>query len=216
LAEVGGLPIGQAVPVDDGPGILRLDAVGEEITTERLLLTPLRPDDADEMVEVLGDERLHEFIGGRPAALEELRERYAALVEGSPDSGERWLNWIVRRRSDVRPLGTVQATLTDEDGRWVAEVAWVVGVAWQGQGFASESASALVDRLRRCGVTSIAAHVHPDHLASAVVAERAGLRPTAEEVDGERVWRMETSGVPPRRDGRRFELEAVSFDKIQC
>jgi RimJ/RimL family protein N-acetyltransferase len=178
------------VPVDDRPGTDRLDAVREEITTERLRLTPLRPEDADEMVEVLGDERLHEYIGGRPAGRDELRRRYAALAEGSPDPDEAWLNWIVRLRSDGRPVGTVQATLTGEDGRFGA-VAWVIGLAWQGRGFASESAAALVGRLRRHGVTTVVAHVHPDHRASAVVAERAGLRPTAEEVDGERVWRWD-------------------------
>ena len=35
------------------------------------------------MVAVLGDERLHEFIGGRPATPAELRERYARLGAGS-------------------------------------------------------------------------------------------------------------------------------------
>jgi RimJ/RimL family protein N-acetyltransferase len=175
--------------VEDGPDVELLEAVRGQITTERLLLTPLRPEDADEMVGVLGDERLHEYIGGRPPGPGELRRRYVALAAGSPDPGEIWLNWIVRMRNDARPLGTVQATLSDDDGRWAAEVAWVVGVAWQGRGFASESAAALVDRLRRCGVTTVRAHVHPDHRASAVVAERVGLRPTAEEFDGEQVWR---------------------------
>ena len=33
-----------------------------EIPTERLLLQPLRAEDADDMVDVLGDERLHDFI----------------------------------------------------------------------------------------------------------------------------------------------------------
>jgi RimJ/RimL family protein N-acetyltransferase len=179
------------VPVGDGSDAERPGAVGGEIATERLLLTPLRPEDADEMFDVLGDERLHEYIGGRPADPDELRRRYAALAEGSPDPAELWLNWIVRLRSDARPVGTVQATLTGHGGRRVAEVAWVVGVTWQGRRFASESAAALVDRLQRCAVTTVVAHVHPDHRASAVVAERAGLLPTADVVDGERVWRWD-------------------------
>src|SRR6266545_3456175 len=98
------------------------------ITTERLLLSALRTDDAPELVSVLGDERLHEFIGGRPDTLEELQARYARLVAGSPNAGEVWLNWIARRRSDSQAVGTMQATLTSHDGRWTAQVAWVVGV----------------------------------------------------------------------------------------
>jgi RimJ/RimL family protein N-acetyltransferase len=50
------------------------------IVTERLLLVPLRPEDTDEMVDVLADPRRHQFIGGHPATLEELRARYARLT----------------------------------------------------------------------------------------------------------------------------------------
>jgi hypothetical protein len=82
------------------------------ITTERLLLSPLRAEDASELVDVLGDERLHEFVGGRPDTLEELRARYAGLLRGSPNPGELWLNWIVRRRSGSQAIGTLQATVT--------------------------------------------------------------------------------------------------------
>jgi RimJ/RimL family protein N-acetyltransferase len=38
-------------------------------------------------------------------------------------------------------------------------------------------------------VDEVIAHIHPDHRASAIVATRAGLKPTADEVDGEQVWR---------------------------
>jgi len=161
----------------------------EAITTERLRLTPLRAEDADEMAAVLGDERLHEFIGGRPATPRELRERYAELVAGSSNPGETWLNWIVRRRADGQPVGTVQATLTSRGAGRIANVAWVVGVDWQGRGFASEAAHALVQWLRAQGADEVLANIHPSHRASAAVAARAGLRPTDEQVDGEQVWR---------------------------
>jgi RimJ/RimL family protein N-acetyltransferase len=159
------------------------------IGTRRLLLTPLRLDDADAMVRVLDDARLHEFIGGQPAGLAELRTRYERLAAGSGQDHERWLNWIARRRTDDRPVGTVQATVVRHADGWTAEVAWVVGVAWQGQGYASEAAAALVRWLRAEGATTVSANIHPDHAASAQVAERAGLVPTTEEVDGEQVWR---------------------------
>ncbi len=40
-------------------------------------------------------------------------------------------------------------------------------------------------------MTTITAHVHPDHAASARVAELASLLATDEVDDGERVWRRE-------------------------
>jgi RimJ/RimL family protein N-acetyltransferase len=159
------------------------------IITTRLTLTALRPEDADEMVEVLADDRLHEFIGGHPAGGDELRDRYGRLAAGSSKPNEVWLNWIVRRRRpDSRPIGTVQATVIDRDSTREAWIAWIIGVPWQNQGFGSEAASALVNWLRRQGVVIITAHVHPDHQASAKVASRAGLEPTTDQVDGEQVW----------------------------
>ena len=170
-----------------------VESADGEIVTERLRLRPLRAEDADDMVGVLGDERLHEFIGGRPLGLDELRDRYRRLAAGSPHDDQEWLNWIARRRSDARPIGTLQATCAHHRGAWSAQVAWVIGVDFQGQGFASEAAGALVRWLRSRGAAYVEAHIHPEHRASALVAARAGLRLTAEEVDGEQVWRTTTT-----------------------
>jgi RimJ/RimL family protein N-acetyltransferase len=164
------------------------------ITTPRLALVRLRAEDADEMARVLGDESLHEFIGGQPLTIAELRDRYANLAAGSPDPDEVWLNWIVRRRTDSQPIGTVQATLTTRDGRPTAHAAWVIGVDYQNQGFASEAARALVEWLRQHRAHNIVAHIHPDHRASALVALRAGFQPTDEREDGEQVWRAPDEG----------------------
>jgi RimJ/RimL family protein N-acetyltransferase len=152
-------------------------------------MAPLQVRDADEMAEVLGDVRLHEFIGARPATLEELRERYRRLVEGSTRPGETWLNWTLRT-SDGRAVGTLQATIRAAGGAGSsATVAWVIGAEHQGRGLAGEAAAALVSWLRGLDVDVIEAHVHPGHVASAAVARRAGLVATDERVGGETVWR---------------------------
>ena len=58
----------------------------------------------------------------------------------------------------------------------------------QGRGLATEAATAMADRLTAAGVTRLVAHVHPDHAASARVAERLGLRRTDVVEDGEVRW----------------------------
>jgi RimJ/RimL family protein N-acetyltransferase len=157
------------------------------ITTSRLMLSPLVEQDADAMVDVLGDERMYEFTGGRPLTLDELRTRFRRLAVGlSSDNTERWLNWIVRTTVDGHPVGAMQATVA-VDGSW-ADVAWEIGVPWQGRGFASEAATAVVGWLLDHGVPQVRALIHPDHEASARVAAHAGLEPTADLVDGEVVW----------------------------
>ena len=149
------------------------------------------------MVGVLADPALYRFTGGEPPALVDLRRRYVAQVAGaSPDGSERWHNWVVRlAAADGEAIGFVQATVTA--GGSVADIAWVIGTRWQGRGYAAEAAAALVAWLRASGVTTMTAHVHPDHEASALVAARAGLVATDELEDGERVWRLE----PGRRSG---------------
>jgi RimJ/RimL family protein N-acetyltransferase len=171
-----------------------MSPVAEVLATPRLDLVPLRPEDADEMVQVLADARLYEFTGGRPPNRDELRERYVRQAAGrSPGGDEEWHNWIVRRRPEGEAIGFVQATIVDA-GR-SADIAWLVGVQWQGRGFAAEAARALVDWLELAGVSMITAHVHPDHRASAAVAASGGLEPTDRIDDGERVWQARLAGV---------------------
>ncbi len=169
-------PVSEPTP---GPGTAR---------TGRLDLVPLSVAHADEMAEVLADPALHAFIGGAPLSPPELRARYQRLTAGSPDPAVTWLNWVVRLRSEDRLTGTVQATVTD--GGRVAEVAWVVGTAWQGRGIAREAAGGLVGLLAARGVRTVVAHVHPGHTASAAVARATGLAPTDRMEDGEVRWEL--------------------------
>ena len=167
----------------------------DSIATDRLDLVPLRVADSGEMVAVLADPALYAFVGGTPPRRVDLVRRFRAQVAGrSPDGREAWHNWIVRERASGAATGFVQATIVVE-GRASAEIAWMIGTPWQGRGFATESARALVAWLEARGVRSIVAHIHPDHAASAAVAERAGLAPTDEVVEGERVWRTISSAA---------------------
>ncbi|KUF16921.1 GNAT family N-acetyltransferase [Streptomyces silvensis] len=175
----------------------RHPVVAEPITTARLTLEPLRVAHAEEMAVVLGDPALHTFIGGAPDDVTALRARYTRMVAGAPDPGVSWCNWVLRRSADGRLAGTVQATVRPGgpgargDG---AEIAWMVGTPWQGQGLATEAARGLVEWLRgRPEVTHLLAHIRPDHAASAAVARAAGLGPTDERHEGEVRWRLALS-----------------------
>jgi RimJ/RimL family protein N-acetyltransferase len=163
------------------------------IGTDRLDLRPLVVEDADQMVTVLADPELHRFTGGRPATLDELRRQYAGWVAGSGNDREQWLNWIVRLGAGGPAVGTVQATVVTAAEllpSTTAYVAWVIGTAWQSRGYAGEAARALVRHLLDAGVDDVVAHVNAEHVASAAVAARAGLRPTDQIADGEVVWRL--------------------------
>lgn len=144
------------------------------------------------MTAVLADPALYAFIGGASPTHDELETRYRRWVAGSPRAGEAWHNWIIRRREGGAALGHLQATVADHGA--AADIGWIVGTAWQGRGYATEAARALVDWLATQGVVTVTALVHPDNVASARVAAKAGFAPTDDVVDGEVVWRASVRG----------------------
>lgn len=150
-----------------------------------LVLTPLRVTDAESMVPVLADNALYRLTGGTPPDLEELTSRYRAQVLGPSTADHAWYNWIIRPSEDEPPIGFVQATV---EGR-AADLAWLVGTAWQGRGFATEAARAMLLWLADNGVNSFTAHIHPLHVASERVASANGLGSTGTfDQHGEVVW----------------------------
>ncbi|MGY0057039.1 GNAT family N-acetyltransferase [Streptomyces sp. LZ34] len=160
----------------------------QAIGTERLDLLPLHVEHAEEMAAVLSDPALHAFIGGTPDSPPALRSRYQRMTAGSPDPAVSWLNWVIRLRDEACLTGTVQATISPSGHGHCAEIAWVVGTPWQGRGIATEAARGLIDWLGRQPVRTVVAHIHPEHRASAAVAEAAGLTPTDEWHEGEIRW----------------------------
>jgi RimJ/RimL family protein N-acetyltransferase len=169
------------------------------------------------MAVVLADPALYAFTGGEPPSLDGLRAQYGMQARGqSPDGTEVWHNWIVRvagdgPAADGEAIGFVQATVTD--GGRSADVAWTLGVPWQGFGYATEAAIAMVDWLVTHGVRTVTAHIHPDHEASAGVARRLGFAPTERIEDGEVVWRRVVTGRAARDDDpeRRRRLSRLNL-----
>ena len=161
-------------------------------STPRLDLVPWTRQDADDLFPVLKDPAIGRFTGETPPAdVEAVRAGFAAWeARRSPGGDELWLNWVVRRRDDTRAVGYVQATVGEGD----AAIAWVVGTAYQRQGFATEAGHALISWLRdTLGVPLIVGSIHPDNIASQTAAHRIGLRSTDRQHEGEVVWEY----VPP-------------------
>ena len=162
-----------------------MPAAAVELTTARLILEPLRETHATEMLEVLADPELYEFMGGCAPTFDQLRSRYQRQIAGSIDGREVWANWILREIDTGRPAGFVQATILAD----TADVAWLVGREFQGRGFGAEASAAMIAWLHSTGVRQITAHIHPEHAASQHIAAAIGLSLTDRlDVDGEELW----------------------------
>lgn len=154
---------------------------------ESIRLRPLRIDDAEVMSAVLADPSLYEFTGGEPPPPDALAGQYAVQTRGrSADGTELWINSIVVFGAEQTPIGYVQATRPVPGTE--AEIAWVIGRPWQGQGYAARATRLLADDLVEQGVERLVAHIHPQHAASHRVAARLGMSPTPTVVDGEVRW----------------------------
>ena len=169
--------------------------------TDRLSLEPLTAAHATELAPLLDDPCLHEFTGGAPLSAAALTARYARLAaRRSPGGDQLWGNWVLRVRVTGEAAGTVQATLpAGGPAAGPAKVAWVVVRAAQGRGYAKEAARSLVALLQAAGWT-VAAYIHPGHLASQRVAQAAGLSLTTDIRDGEMRWASLAAG-PDARSG---------------
>jgi len=161
------------------------DGAEEWIASARLTLEPLRVEHAEEMIAVLADDSLYTFTGGKAPTLASLEARYRTQIAGSRRPGEVWRNWIIRTIADRKAIGFGQADIADG----IAELAWVIGVASQGNGYATEAAIAMRDRLVSEGSTRFQAFIHPEHAVSHAVARSVGMSQTGEiDDDGEEQW----------------------------
>jgi RimJ/RimL family protein N-acetyltransferase len=127
------------------------------------------------------------FVSGEvsPAWIAHLRE--------APGPDPWTLGFAVVHREDERVIGSAAFKgAPDEDG--VVEIAYGIAPSYEGHGYATEAAKALVAfALERVDVTSIRAHTKPENDASGRVLAKTGFHQVGEVVDPEDgvVWRWE-------------------------
>lgn len=168
-----------------------------------LALAPIGPRHAEQLFPVLADLQLYRYIPGEPPTdVDRLRERFRRWAGGrSPDGAELWWNWAIEVTPDTQ-VGYVQATVWPQARR--AEIGYVVGRQWQGQGLATEAVSLLLTHLGAAGVVLVEATVDPRNVPSTRLLEGLGfaattVRRAAEPIQGqpadEAVYRLVI--VPP-------------------
>jgi len=91
-------------------------------------------------------------------------------------ASEHWGWWLILHRADRTLIGEVTCR-EPRDGTGTVEIGYGVVPAYQGQGYATEAAGAVVDgALRRPGVARVVACCLRDNAASRRVLEKLGLR----------------------------------------
>lgn len=140
------------------------------IETERLLLRPLVPEDAEAVFAWTGDERVTEFMGySTYSSAEQVREW---LETGS--SGI----WGFERKSDGLLIGSGDVHLSKSPDE-AADGFWEFGYCFRydcwNQGYCTEAAKAMIRYAYGCGARKFMAQHAVQNPASGRVMEKCGL-----------------------------------------
>jgi RimJ/RimL family protein N-acetyltransferase len=143
--------------------------------TDRIVLRPWRPDEADRFFDMHRRMEVARWIGGRPMAdlseAESLIQRTLDRLAADPRFGA----WAVIERATGVPAGTVLLKpLPDGDGE--IEIGWHLHPDSWGRGLATEAAHPLLARGFELGLEEIWAVTDPKNQRSAHVCEKLGMR----------------------------------------
>jgi [ribosomal protein S5]-alanine N-acetyltransferase len=84
--------------------------------------------------------------------------------------------WALLDREQESLVGRGGLRWTRFEGRSIAELPWTIASERQGEGLASEAASAAIEWARELELDELVALIRPTNAASRRVAEKAGLR----------------------------------------
>lgn len=147
-----------------------------ELETERLRLRLPEERDLDALARMHADEPTMRYMGGTLDRAQTWRS--IAMFLGHWQIRGYGL-FAVEDRADGTLLGRVG--FIRPEGWPGFEIGWLIGVEYQGRGYATEAATAALDwcfeQLEENHVISL---IHPDNAASIRVAEKLGERPEGE------------------------------------
>lgn len=159
-----------------------------QIETERLLLREPRPEDAEALLDLVGDGEAMRPIGSEPGGMEVAVEHL-----------ERWLRrweangmgpFLVIAKGDTSVIGRVgplvwnartweNSTLEAAGDDAVVELGWMIASARWGRGYAPEAARAVRQWVYDTrGVEHLISLIDPANTKSVRVAEKLGAEPT--------------------------------------
>ena len=158
-------------------------AVSVEIDTARLNIRSYNDKDFENSVALYGNPLATKYFdNGKPRSKEQVAELVGDIGHKYFSNGQPFGLFTIFSKAEF--VGHIDLVPTEESGE--VEVGFILDPKFQGQGFGTESAQALVydyiDELNSDGITSngssiqrIMATVHPENIPSQKVLEKIGL-----------------------------------------
>lgn len=150
------------------------------LLTERLLLRPLTPADAEPMLAYKSDAEAVRYVPYGQLTLPEIEERIATRWAGIRFEKEGDAVCLgIEEQKTGRLVGDVVLFWRSENDR-EGEVGYILDPAFSGRGYATEAVAALLDLgFDGLGLHRIAARIDERNAASAGVVRRLGFRQEA-------------------------------------
>jgi RimJ/RimL family protein N-acetyltransferase len=145
------------------------------LKTGRLTLEPIVVGHAEEMLSVLSEVELHQFIPSDPFELEQLQKRYKVWEQRiSKEKDEIWLNWAARENKSGELIGHFQAGVRVDSDTYIA---YIVNSKHQRQGYALEALVEVVSFLKsHMKLKNVKAWIDTRNIASTGLVERLGMK----------------------------------------
>jgi RimJ/RimL family protein N-acetyltransferase len=144
-----------------------------EVTTDRLILTPIGPEHMADLVELHADPNVAYWNAGAWSEAE--ARRFADEMSQRWDS-DGMGKWIAHRRSDGVLVGRGGLSLSVVDELPRPELGWALRDEMRGQGFATEiGAAGLEFAFDVLGYQEVVAYTEAHNHASRAVMERLGM-----------------------------------------
>lgn len=113
------------------------------LTTERLHLRQIVPDDAEAMVAIFGDPAVLEFLNNEPVDTPEKARGMIDWLTGNYQQ-QQGIDWGITLRDDPRLIGMCGAYKWDREDRHI-DIGYHLAPAYWGKGYATEATRAMLD-----------------------------------------------------------------------
>ena len=132
---------------------------------------------ANILFEYLQEDALYHYIPDQKyTSIQALEQRYSRLIQGSMNTEEIWLNWVIFNDTELKqPIGTLQTTLFPQQD--TAQIGYVIFKPFWRLGYASQAVEWLENHLKYTFfIQHIEAYVDPRNTASIKVLEKNHFR----------------------------------------
>lgn len=145
------------------------------LSTPRLALREMTPDDLDFVAEMMGHPEVTRYYP-KQYSREEARRWLERQLERYRRDGHGL--WLVTLKSTGEPVGQVGLAIQDVEGVREPEVGWLLHRPYWGNGYATEAGAAACDAaFERWRYPHVISLIRPENEPSQRVATRVGLRP---------------------------------------